>query len=92
MRYQLKLEYLNDEDLRPERQIIPEHEEADMYIRAFVEDINLLSCTEIASEDNMVVQIMLADGFQLEDLHKNLKSMNPKYREMFKNTGLFSIS
>ncbi|HCZ9035112.1 TPA: hypothetical protein O4F91_001713 [Vibrio alginolyticus] len=88
MQYQLTIAYLNDNDLRPERPTIPEIEDADVFIRAFVEDINLFACTESADLEGMVVTITLAPDYSTKDLHAELTSMNPRYVEMFKTTGL----
>ncbi|OCH19258.1 hypothetical protein [Aliivibrio logei] len=91
MKYQLSISYLTDDDLRPYRPTIPEHEEADIFIQAFVEDISLFSCTTSAYLEQLTVIIELKSDFNLKNLNDELKVMNPIYREMFKTTGFFKV-
>ncbi|WP_186176316.1 hypothetical protein [Vibrio jasicida] len=86
--YKLKIAYLTDSDLRPERPILPEQDDADMYIRAFVEDISMFSSVLSAELVDDSILIELNDPTEIEAFHSSLKSTDSKYYENFKVLGL----
>lgn len=91
MKFTLGIRELTEQDLRAECPTIPDADEIEIYINAFVEDINNFTCVEQAKLIESTVAIDLCDEKDIGELHKSLVNTNAIYLQKFRTTGLSKV-
>lgn len=92
MIYKLGLREISDSDISAECPYMPEKEDYQMYVVAFIDDIKNLDIVESAHESNNSVIIKLVEHADFKQLHQAIIAILKKYWEQLRTTGLESIT
>ncbi|MUJ29737.1 hypothetical protein GNP73_17365 [Aliivibrio fischeri] len=92
MKYKLGLRPINESDIGIDCPFMPENENYDSYVSAFVEEINNLEIVKEAIESEGCAIIELENNVSLDVLRESLKSLHQSFWELLRTTGFESIA
>lgn len=94
MQYQLSIRKIKESDLNVNRPFMPEDQDYEMYLSAFIEDVQNLDCvTELVTNgDSLVITIENESDF--EQLHAAVKHLlnNSFHDKLVTDTGFSKVA
>lgn len=91
MRYKLKLREITESDTGIECPFVPDPDDYQIYVRAFVHDLNEIDIVFRAHQDNNSVIIELINNSTCEQLRKSIITITQSYWEKLRVTQLEKI-
>ena len=94
MQYQLSIRKINESDLSVNRPFMPEDENYEMYLSAFIEDVQNLECvTEVITNANGLV-ITIENESDFEQLHAAVKHLlnNSFHDKLVSDSGFSKVA
>ncbi|MFS1437427.1 hypothetical protein [Shewanella sp. 10N.286.48.A6] len=94
MQYQLSIRKVNESDLSVNRPFMPEDEDYEMYLSAFIEDVQKLECvTELITNGNGLV-IAIKNESDFEQLHTAVKHLlnNSFHDKLVSDSGFSKVA
>lgn len=94
MQYQLSIRKIKESDLSVNRPFMPENENYEMYLSAFIEDIDNLDFVSELQRSGNNLTIMIKNDSNFEQLHKAVKKLlnGSYYDKLVVNKGFTKVT